>query len=76
MQIDILGRGTLGSLPLVRQASSCSGQQDALYSSTETLVPLGVVVLETNLEFNGLDKVAFLLAIGFSEQFLDGAPHA
>ena len=46
-----------------------------LDGSTETLVPLRVVVLQPNLELDGLDKVALLLAVGISQEFLDGAPH-
>ena len=46
-----------------------------LDGSTETLVPLRVVVLQPNLELDGLDKIAFLLAVGISQEFLDGAPH-
>jgi hypothetical protein len=48
----------------------------ALDGSTETLIPLWVVVLESNLELNGLDKVALLLAVGLGQEFLDGTPHA
>ena len=48
---------------------------DLLNGSRETLVTLGVVVLETNLELNGLNEVALFLAIGLSKEFLDGAPH-
>jgi len=33
-----------------------------LDGARETLVTLGVIVFQTNLKFNGLDKVAFLLA--------------
>ena len=46
-----------------------------LDGARETLVALGVVVLETNLELDGLDKVALLLA-GVGEELLDRAPHA
>ena len=47
----------------------------ALDGAGETLVTLGVVVLETNLELDGLDKVTLLL-LGRREQFTDRAPHA
>jgi hypothetical protein len=47
-----------------------------LDGSTETFVPLRVIVLQPNLELDGLDKVALLLAIGIAQEFLDGAPHA
>lgn len=49
---------------------------DALDGARETLVSLGVVVLETNLELDGLDKVTLLLAVGIGEELLDRAPHA
>ena len=48
---------------------------DALDGTRETLVTLRVVVLETNLEFNGLHKLLLLLAIGSSQKLTDGAPH-
>ena len=38
-----------------------SGIINALDGARETLVALGVVVLETNLELDGLDEVALLL---------------
>ena len=48
----------------------------ALDGARETLVPLGVVVLEANLKLDGLDEVALLLTGGDGEQLPDGAPHA
>ncbi|KAI0832904.1 hypothetical protein BC628DRAFT_365188 [Trametes gibbosa] len=48
----------------------------ALDGTRETLVTLGVVVLEANLEFDGLHKVTPLLAGSVDEKLLDGAPHA
>ena len=48
---------------------------NALDGSRETLVPLGIVVFQTDLEFNGLDKVAAFFSRG-SKEFLDRAPHA
>ena len=56
----------------------CRGKQmeHALDGTRETLVALGVVVLETNLELDGLDEVALLLAVGLGEELLDGTPHA
>lgn len=48
----------------------------ALDGARETLVTLGVVVLETNLELDGLDEVAPLLAGCIGKELLDGAPHA
>jgi len=53
-----------------------AGDIGELDSSRETLVPLGIVVLQTNLQLDGLNKVALFLAIGFYKEFLDGAPHA
>ena len=51
-------------------------ERNALDGTRETLVALGVVVLETNLELDGLDEVALLLAVGVGEELLDRAPHA
>jgi hypothetical protein len=80
MQMDMRGRGTWGSLchnqSAVRIGRVRRGVCDALDGSRETLIPLGVVVLEANLQFDGLDEVTFFFAIGFGEEFLDGAPHA
>ena len=50
--------------------------EDSLDGTRETLVALGVVVLETDLELDGLDEVALLLAVGIGEELTDGAPHA
>ena len=48
---------------------------NALDRSRETLVPLGIVIFQTDLELNGLDKVAVFFSRG-SKEFLDRAPHA
>ena len=48
----------------------------ALDGTRETLVALRVVVFKTDLEFDRLDEVALLLAVGLGEELLDGAPHA
>jgi hypothetical protein len=52
-------------------------------STHETLVPLGVVVLEADLELDGLNKVTLLAAgllegllPGLGEEGLDGGSHA
>jgi hypothetical protein len=52
-----------------------SGDLGELDGSRETLVSLGVVVLETNLELNGLEEVS-LLGLGLLEQLLDVATDA
>ena len=54
----------------------CLGLEDALDCSRETFVTLGVVVLETDLELDGLNEVALLLAVGIGKELLDRAPHA
>ena len=51
------------------------GEKYALDGARETLVALGVVVFEANLELDGLDKVSPLLAVGLGEGLLDGAPN-
>lgn len=77
--MDMRGRGTLGSLKevnLIFFFKKKKKSKGVLDGSRETLVALGVVVLETNLELNGLDKVAFLLASGICQEALDGPAHA
>jgi hypothetical protein len=46
-----------------------------LHGARETLVTLWVVVLETNLQFDGLYKVSLFLAICFHQKLFDRAPH-
>ena len=47
-----------------------------LDGARETLVPLGVVVLETNLQLDRLHEVSSLLAVSTGEELLNRAPHA
>ena len=47
---------------------------DLLYGSRETLVPLRVVIFQTDLQFDSLDKIAAFFSRG-SKEFLDRAPH-
>ena len=79
MQMDMRGRGTWGSLQ-ARIHVGCGirlrKRGYALDGARETLVTLGVVVLETDLEFDRLDEVAALLALRFGQEVTDGAPHA
>lgn len=42
-----------------------------LHGSGETLITLRVVVLEADLELDGLEEVAFLLIVGVVQQLLD-----
>jgi hypothetical protein len=77
MQMDMRGRGMWGSLK--RQVSEMPSPNhgfNALDGSRETLVPLGIVVLQADLELDGLNELALLLAIGLSKEFLNRAPHA
>ena len=53
--------------PMLQNSSSLDG-------SRETLVPLGIVVFQTDLEFDGLNEVAAFFSRG-SKEFLDRAPH-
>ena len=75
IQIDILGRGTFGSLLVGQRSRTSETMLSILDGSGETLVPLGVVVLQTDLQLNGLDEVTSFFSRG-SKEFLDGAPHA
>ena len=53
-----------------------SDNESLLDRARETLVSLRVIVLETDLKFNGFDEIASLLAGRVGEELLDRAPHA
>ena len=85
-QIDILGRGILGNLFSQCNEASIVKHKSMSYmlgiqswyvldGARETLVSLGVVVFETDLELNGLDKLP-LLFLGLGQELLDRRPHA
>jgi len=61
-----------------KNAEGHAGARDIgeLDGSGETLVPLGVVVLQANLKLDSLDEVALFIAIGFSQKVPNGASHA
>lgn len=42
-----------------------------LHGSGETLITLGIVVLEADLELDGLEEVALFLIVGVVQQLLD-----
>ena len=73
MHTDMRGRGTFGSLKRSHDQDSIGEQTetDLLDGAREPLVALRVVVLETDLQLDRLNKVSFLLAIRFSQEFLD-----
>lgn len=48
-----------------------SGDLGQLHGPGETLVTLGIVVLEADLELDGFEEVAFLLICGVFQQLLD-----
>ena len=60
--MDMRGRGTLGSLRARAQhgAATRHGERHSLDGARETLVTLGVIVLEADLELDGLEEVALL----------------
>ena len=68
---DIRESVYMNKIPVRPVLQSCN----ALDGSRETFVPLRIVVFQTDLEFNGLDKVAAFFSRG-SKEFLDRAPHA
>ena len=75
LELDLLGTVDVGGIGENADGHAGTGDVGELDGARETLVPLGVVVLETNLELDGLDEVTLLL-LGRREQFTDGAPHA
>jgi len=76
LEADLLG--TIDIIGISKNADGHAGARDMgkFDSSRETLVTLGIVVLETDLKFDGLDEFAFLLASCFGKHIFDRAPHA
>jgi hypothetical protein len=79
--MDIRSLGTLGSLMEITRRLILNFPESASFGNSldgagETLVSLGIVVLQADLKLNCLDKVALLLAVGLCQKFLDGASHA
>ena len=73
MQIDILGRGTFGSLYKGIRFLTILRSWNSLDGSRKALIPLRIVVFQTDLEFDGLDEVAAFFSRG-TKEFLDRAP--
>ena len=76
MQMDMRGRGTLGSLFARQHAKNCAERKNQLDSARETLVALRVIIFQADLELDRLDEIAALLASRVGKQLLDRAPHA
>ena len=53
-----------------------AGDVGQLNGTREPLVSLRIIVLEADLQLDGLDEVALFLAVCVCEEFFDGAPHA
>jgi len=71
-----LERVVLGAVDVVLVAEDTDGHVRPwdlweLHGSGETLITLGVVVLETDLKLDGLEEVAFFLIVGVVQQLLD-----
>ena len=75
LELDLLSTIDIVGIGKNADGHARTGDVGELNSARETLVTLGIVVLETNLQLDGLDEVTLLL-LGGSEQLLDGAPHA
>jgi hypothetical protein len=71
----------LGTVDIVLVTENADGHVGARHTgkldgARETLVTLGVVVLEADLELDGLQEVALLLLVGVLEQLLHILTHA
>lgn len=53
-----------------------TGDAGQLDGARETLITLGVIVLQTDLKLNGLEEVTLLLVERVFEQGLDILPHS
>jgi len=76
LQVNLLSTIDIGSICENADGHARAGNIGQLDGARETLISLGIVVLETNLEFDSLDEVTSLLAVGIGEELLDRAPHA
>jgi hypothetical protein len=75
MQIDMRGRGTLGNLQTRKRKKRYIITKLSLYGSRETLITLRVIILQADLELDGLHEFA-LLFLGCAQEVFDGRPHA
>jgi len=69
---SLLYRG-LENAPDGHAGTRNGGQLDG---ARETLVTLGVIVLQTDLQLDGLEEVPLLLVVGVVEQLLDILAHS
>ena len=76
LEVDLLSTVDVGGIGENADGHARAGDMGELDGARETLVALGVVVLETNLELDGLDEGAPAIAVGLGEKPLDRAPHA
>ena len=76
--VDTTVLGTVDIVLVTENADGHVGARDTgkLDGARETLVTLGVVVLEADLELDGLEEVALLLLVGVLEQLLHILTHA
>jgi len=76
LELDKLGTIDVGSISENADGHARAGDVRKLDGSRETLVTLRVVVLETDLELDGLDEVTLLLARRLIDDGLDLVAHA
>jgi len=76
--IDAVVLGTIDVVLVTEDADGHAWTWDLweLDGSGETLVTLGVIVLQAYLEFNGLEKIPLFRIIGVLEDFFDVGTHA
>ena len=76
--IDTKVLGTIDIVLVTENADghARTGDGGQLDGSGETLVALGVIVLEADLKFDGLEEVALLLLVGVLEELLAVLTHA
>jgi len=75
-EIDLLCPIDIGSISENADGHAGTRNIGELDGPAETLVPLGIVILEADLEFDSLDELPLLVAIADFQQFLDRASHA
>lgn len=64
LQVNLLGLIDVGGVGQNAERHSGSGNVGQLDGTRETLVSLGVVVLQTDLQLDGFDEVSLLASVG------------
>jgi len=76
LELDLFCAIDIGGIGKNADRHAGAGDIGELHGSGETLVSLGIVVLQADLKFDGLGEVTLFLAVGVSQEIPNGASHA